>query len=135
MEESEIIQKFSTSFIGRKARERAIFELSSNKKRMDFISKIGAMPIFFISEKFEQVKKSDLSSFDKISNEAKCYIISGFGDYDRLIMTFADAVKHRDFGGSGTIVYNYDRNRLIYHEELSFGAPKVYYASDEKNKA
>ena len=135
MNESEIIQKFSTSFIRRNSRERTIYELKSPKKRMNFISKIGAMPDFFWSEKFEQVKKSELFSFDKIPNDAKCYIISGFGDYDGLIITFKEAIENRNFGGSGTIIYDYNQNRLIYHEELSFGTPKVHYASDENNKA
>lgn len=131
MKESEIIIKFSSSFIKRKSRERVIFELRSLKKRINFVSKIGAMPDFFNFEKFVPVSKTELSNFDKIPNQSECYVISGFGDYDGLIMTFSEAVNNPNIGGSGTIIYDFERNRLIYHEELFDGNPKVYYASDK----
>ncbi len=129
MTESAIIQKFASSFMKPSSRERAVYELKSSKKRMKFVSKIGALPEFFQLNKFIKMKKGKLISFDKISRETLCYIISGFGEYDRLIIPFEKAVRHCHFGASGTIVYDFYENRLIYHEELSFGSPTVYFAN------
>lgn len=131
MKDSEIILKFSSGFLKRKSRERAIFELSSLKKRKNFISKIGRFPEFFNSEIFRRISMGELASFEEISRQTNCYVISGFGNYDGLIMTFSEAVNSQHFGGSGTIIYDFGSNKLIYHEELSKGAPNVYYAFSE----
>ncbi len=98
---------------------------------MNFVSKIGSMPDFFKSEKFEPVNKARLLSFENISIESLCYIISGFRDYDDLVMSFAEAINNPNFGGSGTILYDFKHNKLLYHEELYKGVPTVYYASVE----
>ena len=90
------------------------------------------MPDFFDAKKFEYIDKDKLRDFSKINNKSECYIISGFGEYDGLVMSFSEAITNPNFGASGTIVYDFTNNRLIYHEELSFGKAKTYYARHEK---
>ena len=128
--DKEIEERFVSKFVVKDKRERAYFELCSNKKRDNIIHRLFNL----LDEKYAILNESDIRDeeldrfikrYNKILKE--CYVIED-GMLDGKTVTY-DVAFDKLINTAGDIFLICGENMVIAKEEVCFGNPvkKVLY--------
>lgn len=124
--DKDIEMKIISAFIIKRKKTRAAYELCNNKKRNDFIWRIGHYNHFdnrFI-HKITQPVNSYKVIYDilkKYNAPDECYVLSYNDSIDGKIALLEDALKEVVFWGPGLI--SCIHGKLAYFEEEVTGGP------------
>lgn len=116
-------------FFNKRSYERLLYELTSKKKRGDFLCKMSHTSKLYIgncilSEFIMPPKIDDIITF---LNDKKCYIISAYDKYDGKICEITDVLSDIWANGMPYMVVNLHCDRAYLETEYNFSEHVSYF--------
>ncbi|PJE39937.1 MAG: hypothetical protein CUR32_11060 [Flavobacterium sp.] len=138
MEVIETQNTFVKNFIYKAKKDRALFELNSRGKRIEFLRKLNHSYLDYLDEtKLTLIQKKEVDDFLYIKENLKvretdlCLVISNYREIDNKIMTFKDAFDEiYGFGLASLLVFE-NAEKIYLQTEQEQGAPNKYIGKNQ----
>ena len=127
--DKEFESKICSAFFDKRSRDRLFYELSSAKKRKDFLSRMCHDSALYIGncvhERFDSVPPvDDIAAF---LNDDICYFITSYEDTDGRFCDTADTIRKIWSDGWAYMAVNRDCSRAYLETEYDISSHTAYF--------